>query len=168
MSVLSVLAAFLFADSPRPVIADSAPDVFLEAYSKSKSVWFESVLFTFGMYDSDYHLDRALVFRASETTTERDQKGDSDLYVVFFLTVGLRTSDILAIPESELIPDSVKSWEDNGYGRFTIVGERCRPQEMDECDRIDARLTIALEQGSPKVVGGAFGEFPGYKLIPEQ
>ena len=166
MSALLSLISLLLVDSPRPIIPDSAADLFLESYSKSQSATFKRVFIVSGQFDSDYHADKALIFSfADPGKASREKRG---IYIVAFLTVGSSTSEVLFISEAAILAGSISGWEDNGYGMFSIIGQRCLPSNTGSCEPVPARITVAVEDGSPRVLGGRYGRDPRYKLAPEK
>ena len=165
MSALLSFISLLLVDSPRPIIPDTAADFFLESYAESRSANFERLFLVSGQFDSDYHWDKALVFRPSDL--EKTSKEERGVYIVAFLSVGFRTSEVLFIPEDELLPDSVSGSEGHGYGRFSIIGQRCLPRNTGPCEPVSARVTVSFEDGVPRILGGRYGENPRYTLAPE-
>ena len=165
MNVLLSLVSILLVDSPRPIIPDSAADLFLESYSKSQSATFKRLFLVSGQFDSDYHSDKVLIFSLADLgKASREKRG---IYIVAFLTVGFSTSEVLFISEDEILADSISGWEDNGYGNFSIIGQRCLPSNTGSCEPVPARITVAVEDGLPRVLGGRYGKNPRHKLVPE-
>ena len=158
MTIILAITTLIGLDPPRPTIGPFAIDVFLEERAATDDSKAKKLFVTSGQFDDDFHRDIALVY----TLEKQDQPSEKPdgLYVVAFLTEGFLTSNILYIPRSEIIPESVRGWSSAGYGKFSIEGSRYMTGDDPCCPSALVSLTIRIKDREPVLIEGSFTRNP--------
>ena len=147
--MIDVLAflSFFSADEPRRAINDAGVRVFIESQRPENAGLGKVVATASGYFDSDSFRDKLVVYSYEKTSAPGDRA--HGLYVVAFFTEDFATSDILFIPATEILPESVRQYSSDGSG-LVIRGKRHLPDDDGCCP--SAIVSIALSVVDGKVV----------------
>jgi hypothetical protein len=77
------------------------------------------------------------------------------MYVVAFLTENFDTTDILFIPESEIVPDTIREYSGRG-GELTVTGKKRLPGDAMCCPSATASITLTVEDGRVVILNGQY------------
>ncbi len=106
-----------------------------------------------GYFDSDSFPDKLAVYSYENRSTLGDRV--HGLYAVAFLTEGFETTDILYIPATEMIPESVRGYSSNG-SEVVIRGKRHLPGDDECCPSAIASIALGVVKGKVVVLKGEY------------
>ena len=98
------LLALLIADEPRRAIDDGGIQLFIESQRTANSGPGKILATASGSYDDDAYADKLVIYTYQQGSAQGDEW--HGLFAVAFLTKNFETTDVLFIPEAEIIPDS--------------------------------------------------------------
>ena len=123
------LLAILSFDEPRRIIDNTGVQTFIESQRPEDAGPGKVVATAGGYFDGDAYPDRLVVY-AYENNSDSNNR-DYGLYAVAFFTEDFGTSDIVFIPGTDIIPQSVHRYSSDGR-ELVIRGTR-HLQDDDEC-----------------------------------
>ena len=144
---LAPLTFFLSIDEAPRAIDDGGVRVFIESHRPENAGTGKVIATVSGHFDSDSFPDKLAVYSYENISTSGDLA--HGLYAVAFFTENFGTSDILFIPATEIIPESVRQYSSDG-SELEIRGKRHLPGD-DDCSP-SAIASIALWVADGKVV----------------
>jgi hypothetical protein len=145
---LSLIACFAI-DAPRPAIDNAGVGIFIESKRPENAGPGKVVASAGGRFDSDPFPDKLVVYFYEKGPTPGERA--HGLYVVAFFTEGFATSDILFIPEAQLIPESVRGYSSRG-GELVIRGKRRLPGDDECCPSGIASIALWVVDGKVLVL----------------
>ncbi|MGI9232945.1 MAG: hypothetical protein ACR2RD_04880, partial [Woeseiaceae bacterium] len=107
-----VLSSFVLADEPRRAIDNNGVQLFIESQRTEQNGPGRILASSNGYYDGDSHPDRLVVY----TYEHGPNRGDKayGMFAVAFLTENFETTDILFIPESEMVSEAFRGYSSDG------------------------------------------------------
>ena len=148
-----VLSSFALADEPRRAIDDTGVQLFIESQRTEQNGPGRILASSSGYYDGDSHPDRLVVY----TYEHGPNRGDKayGMYAVAFLTENFETTDILFIPESEMVSERFRGYSSDGT-RLVITGEKRLPGDNMCCPSAIASITLTIVDGQVVILNGEY------------
>lgn len=141
------------ADEPRRVIDPLAVQIFIES-QRTEQNGPGKVLARFeGSFDGDAYTDMLVVYTYEHGPNHGDKA--FGMFVVAFLTENFDTTDVLFIPESEMVPDTLRQYSSRG-NELTITGKKRIPGDAMCCPSAIVSITLAVEDKRVVVLSGEF------------
>lgn len=147
------LLTFFPIDEPRRAIDDGGIRIFIESQRPENAGPGKVVATAGGYFDSDSFSDKLVVYLYENGPTLGDRA--HGLYGVAFLTEGFETSDILYIPATEMIPESVRGYSSDG-SELVIRGKRHLPGDDECCPSAIASIALWVVKGKVVVLRGEY------------
>lgn len=140
-------------DQPRRAIDDYGIELFIESHRTADSGPGKIVASATGNYDDDAYADELVIY----TYQPRLAQGDASqgLFAVAFLTQNFETTDVLFIPEAEIIPASLHQYSSNGT-ELIIRGNRRLPGDVMCCPSASVSITLSVEDGKIVIRKGEY------------
>lgn len=106
-----------------------------------------------GYYDGDAYPDKLVVY----TYEHGPNRGDKafGIFAVAFLTENFDTTDVLFIPESEIVPETLREYTSRG-NKLVITGKKRLPSDANCCPTGVVSITLAVERGRVVVLNGEY------------
>lgn len=150
------LLTFFSADEPRRAIDDGGIRIFIELQRPENAGLGEVVATAGGHFDGDSFPDRLVVYSYESTSGDRAH----GLYAVAFFTEDFDTSDILFIPATEIIPESVHGYSSDG-SELVIRGKRHLPGNDTCCPSANVSIALWVADGKVLVLRGEYSQTTG-------
>jgi hypothetical protein len=144
---------FALADEPRRVIDDGGIRIFIESYRPANAGPGKVVATAGGHFDGDSFSDKLVVYSYENKSASGDRA--HGLHAVAFLTEGFETTDILFIPATEIIPESVRRYSSDG-SELVIRGKRHLPGDDECCPSAIASIALWVVKGKVVVLKGEY------------
>lgn len=151
------LLAFFSIDEPRRVVDRSGVEIFIESHRPENAGPGEVIATASGYFDGDSFPDKLAVYYYENTSTSGDWV--HGLYAVAFFTEDFETSDILFIPATEVIPESVREYSSDG-SQLEIKGKRNLPGDDECCPSAIASIALWVADGKVVVLRGEYRQPP--------
>jgi len=148
-----VLSSFALADEPRRAIDNSGVQLFIESQRTEQNGPDRILASSSGHYDGDSHPDRLVVY----TYEHGPNRGDKayGMFAVAFLTENFETTDILLIPESEMVSERIREYSSDGT-KLVITGEKRLPGDNMCCPSAIASITLTVVDGQVVILNGEY------------
>ena len=143
IAFLSLLAILSF-DEPRRIIDDTGVQIFIESQRPKDAGPGKLVAAAGGHFDGDAHPDRLVVYSYENNSSSGNR--DHGLYAVAFFTEDFETSDIVFIPGTDIIPQSVHGYSSDGK-ELVIEGTRHLPGDDECCPSAIASIALWVVDG---------------------
>jgi hypothetical protein len=152
---LSLLAIASF-DEPRRIIDMTGVQIFIESQRPKEAGPGKVVALTGGYFDDDAHPDRLVVYTYEHRSSSSNR--NHGLYAVAFFTEEFETSDIVFIPEADIIPQSVHGYSSDGK-ELVIRGLRHLPGDDECCPSASASIALWVVDGEVVVLRSEYSRF---------
>ena len=141
------------ADEPRRVIDHGAVQIFIESQRTEQNGPRKILATDSGYYDGDSFPDKLVIY----TYEHGPSRGDRVLgiFAVAFLTEGFETTDVLFIPEAEMVPDRLLEYSSRG-NELVITGEKRLPGDAMCCPSAIASITFTVADGKVVILKGEY------------
>ena len=106
-----------------------------------------------GYFDGDSFPDKLAVYSYENKSAPGDRA--HGLHAVAFLTEDFETTDILFIPATEIIPESVHGYSSDG-SELVIRGKRHLPGDDECCPSAIASIALWVVKGKVVVLKGEY------------
>ena len=148
-----VMSGFSLADEPLRVIDNTGVQLFIESQRTEQNGPGKILASSNGHYDGDSYPDRLVVY----TYEHGPNRGDKafGMFAVAFLTESLGTSDILFIPESEMVWETLREYSSDGT-KLVITGGRRIPGDAMCCPSAITSITLTVIDGQVVVLNGEY------------
>lgn len=147
------LLVLLIADEPRRAIDDYGIQLFIESQRAANSGPGEILARASGNYDDDAYADELAIYTYRQGSIQGDKS--HGLFAVAFLTKNFETTDVLFIPESEMIPDSLRQYSSDGT-ELVILGKRRLPGDAMRCPSAIVSIVLSVEEGKVVIRKGEY------------
>lgn len=148
-----VVSNIALADEPRRVIDPLAVQVFIESQRTEQNGPGKVLARNNGHYDGDSFPDRLVVYTYEHGPNHGDKA--FGMFVVAFLTESFDTTDVLFIPETELVPDTLREYSSRG-NELTVVGKKRLPGDAMCCPSATASITLTVADGQVVILKGEY------------
>lgn len=141
------------ADEPQRVVDPLAVQVFIESQRTEQNGPGKVLATARGNYDGDAYPDKLVVY----TYEHGPNRGDKafGIFAVAFLTENFDTTDVLFIPESEIVPETLREYTSRG-NMLVITGKKRLPSDANCCPTGVVSITLAVERGRVVVFNGEY------------
>ena len=148
-----VVCNIALADEPRRAIDPLAVHVFIESQRTEQNGPGKVLARNSSNYDSDSYPDKLVVY----TYEHGPNHGDKvfGMFVVAFLTESFDTTDVLFIPETEMVPDTIREYSARG-NELTVTGKKRLPGDAMCCPSAIASITLTVADGRVVVLRGEY------------
>ena len=143
LDILSLLAILSF-DEPRRIIDNTGLQIFIESQRPKDAGPGRVVASAGGYFDGDAHPDRLVVYAYDNNS--RSSNRNHGLYAVAFFTEDFETSDVVFIPGTDIIPQSVHGYSSDGK-ELVIRGTRHLPGDDECCPSAIASIALWVVDG---------------------
>lgn len=143
----------MLADEPRRVIDPLAVQVFIESQRTEQNGPGKVLAQNSGDYDGDSYPDRLVVYTYEHGPGHGDKT--FGMFVVAFLTENFDTTDVLFIPEAEMVPDTLRGYSAHGP-ELTVTGKKRLPGDAMCCPSATASITFAVTDGRVVILKGEY------------
>ena len=140
-------------DEPHRAIDDYGIELFIESQRTAESGPGKIVASARGNYDGDAYADELVIYTYQQGPAQG--AASQGLFAVAFLTQNFETTDVLFIPETEIIPDSLHRYSSNGT-ELTIRGNRLLPGDAMCCPSAIVSIVLSVEDGSVVIRRGEY------------
>ena len=143
----------VFADEPQRTIDAEAVQVFIESRRTEQNGPGKVLAKASGHYDDDAFPDQLVVY----TYEHGPNRGDRTfgMFAVAFLTENFDTTDVVFIPEADLIPGTLREYSSRG-GELTVTGRKRLPGDAMCCPSATVSITLTVEDGRVLVLKGEY------------
>ena len=148
-----VVSNITLADEPRRVIDPLAVHVFIESQRTEQNGPGKVLARNSGNYDGDSYPDRLVVYTYEHGPNHGDKA--FGMFVVAFLTESFDTTDVLFIPEAEMVPDTLRGYSSRG-NELTVRGKKRLPGDAMCCPSAIASITFTVTDGRVVVLKGEY------------
>ena len=148
---------FALADEPRRAIDDAGIQRFIESHRTEQNGPGKILASSGGYYDGDSYPDKLVIY-TYEHGPNRGNKAFG-MFAVAFLTENFSTTDILFIPESEMVWETLRQYSSDGK-TLTISGERRLPGDAMCCPSAITSITVTVEGDQVVVLKGEYRRKP--------
>ena len=147
------MSGFLFADEPRRVIDNTGVQLFIESQRTEQNGPGKILASSSGHYDGDSHPDRLVIY----TYEHGPNRGDKafGMFAVAFLTENFETTDILFIPESEMVWETLREYSSDGT-ELVITGEKRLPGDAMCCPSAITSIALTVVDGQVVILSGEY------------
>ncbi len=151
--LLLVLSSFALANEPRRAIDNSGVQLFIESHRTEQNGPGRILASSNGYYDGDSHPDRLVIY----TYEHGPNRGDKayGMFAVAFLTENFGTTDILFIPESEMVSERFRGYSSDGT-KLVIKGEKRLPGDNMCCPSAIASITLTVVDRQVVILNGEY------------
>ena len=146
-----------FADEPRRAIDLLAVPVFIESQRTGQNGPGKVLVQTSGHFDGDAYGDILAVYTYEHGPNHGDKA--FGMFVVAFLTENFATTEVLFIPESEMVPATVRQYSVRD-SELTLTGKKRLPGDAMCCPSGIASITFAVTDGRVVVLRGEYHGHP--------
>lgn len=148
-----VLSNFALADEPRRVIDNIGVQIFIESQRTEQNGPGKILASSSGYYDGDSYPDRLVIY----TYEHGPNRGDKayGMFAVAFLTENFETTDVLFIPESEMVSERFREYSSDG-AELVITGEKRLPGDAMCCPSAIASITLTVADGQVVILNGKY------------
>ncbi|MEX0976091.1 MAG: hypothetical protein WDZ50_03225 [Woeseia sp.] len=147
------LLALSIADEPRRGIDDHGIELFIESQRTVDSGPGKILASTSGLFDDDVYADKLVVYTYRRTSAQASKP--HGLFAVAFLTENFETTDVLFIPESEIVPDSLREYSSDGT-ELVIRGRKRLPGDSMCCPSAIVSIVLSVKGGEVVVLKGNY------------
>lgn len=154
---IGVLFVLLTADEPIRAINDDGIQMFIESHRTSSNGPGKILAKASGLYDSDSYPDKLVIY----TYEHGPNCGDRvhGMFAVAFLTESFDTTEILFIPEAELVPDTLREYSYGG-NELNIIGKKSMPGDPMCCPTAITSITLSVVNGKVVILKGDYRRQP--------
>jgi hypothetical protein len=154
---IDILLVLLIADEPVRAIDDGGIQMFIESHRTPGNGPGKILAAASGLYDSDSYADKLIVY----TYETEPNYGDRvhGMFAVAFLTESFDTTEILFIPEAELIPGTLREYSFGG-NELIITGRKRLPGDPMCCPSAIASITLSVVDGKVVILKGDYRRQP--------
>ena len=150
------MSNFAFADEPRRVIDHGAVQIFMESQRTEHNGPAKVLVTSGGDYNGDSIADKLVMY----TYEHGPNHGDKvfGMYVVAFVSEAggfHKTTDVLFIPEAEMIPERLLEYSSSG-NTTVVTGEKRVPGDAMCCPSAIASIAFSVEDGKVVILKGEF------------
>jgi len=141
------------ADEPRRAIDPLAVQVFIESQRTEQNGPGKVLARSSGHYDGDSFPDKLVVY----TYEHGPNRGDKafGMFAVAFLTENFDTTDVLFIPEAEMVPDTLREYSSHG-NELTVIGKKRLPGDNMCCPSATTSIILTVTDGRVVVLKGEY------------
>ena len=148
-----VVSNIALADEPRRVIGPLAVQVFIESQRTEQNGPGKVLARDSGHYDRDSFPDKLVVYTYEHGPNHGDKA--FGMFVVAFLTESFDTTDVLFIPEAEMVPDTLLEYSTRG-NELTVTGKKRLPGDAMCCPSAIASITFTVADGRVVILKGEY------------
>ena len=148
-----VVSNIAIADEPRRVIDNAGVQIFIESQRTEQNGPGKILASSSGHYDGDSYPDRLVIYTYEHGPNHGDKA--YAMYAVAFLTENFETTDVLFIPESEMVSERLLEYSSDGT-ELVITGEKRLPGDRNCCPSAIASITLTVTDGQVVVVKGEY------------
>lgn len=147
------LSNLAFSDEPRRIVDSLAVQVFIESQRTEQNGPGKVLATAGGYYDGDAYPDTLVVY----TYEHGPNRGDKafGIFAAAFLTENFDTTDVLFIPESEIVPETLREYTSRG-NKLVITGRKRLPSDANCCPTGVVSITLAVERGRVVILNGEY------------
>lgn len=143
IELVGLLFPFVIGE-PWRTIDNYAVKIFVEAHRPEDSGPGKVLATASGYYDGDAFADKLVVYTYERGPGQpHEPRG---LFAVGFLTDGFERTDLLFIPESEIVPSSLREYSHDGTS-LEIRGKKRLPSDAECCPSADVTIILAVKNG---------------------
>lgn len=153
MIELLALLSLSIADEPRRAIDDHGIQLFIELQRTADSGPGQILASTSGHFDDDVYGDQLVVYAYHPISAKSDKP--HGLFAVAFLTKDFQTTDVLFIPETEIIPESLREYSSDGT-ELVIRGRKWLPGDSKCCPSAIVSIVLSVEDGKVVILKGHY------------
>ena len=126
------------------MIDHAAIEVFIESQRTDQNGSGKILAIVSGYYDSDSSPDSLVVYAYEHGPNPGDKA--HEMFSVAFLTESFETTDILIIPETDMVPHSLLEYSSHGNG-LILTGEKRLSGDAMCCPSAVAFITLTVSDG---------------------
>ena len=141
------------ADELRRVIDNAGVQIFIESQRTEQNGPGKILASSSGYYDGDSYPDRLVIYTYEHGPNHGDKA--YAMYAVAFLTENSETTDVLLIPESEMVSERLLEYSSDGT-ELVITGEKRLPGDNNCCPSAIASITLTVANGQVVIVKGEY------------
>ncbi|MDJ0940058.1 MAG: hypothetical protein QNJ00_09860 [Woeseiaceae bacterium] len=152
-----VLGSTALGDEPRRAIDSVGIQLFIESHRSERHGPGKILASSRGYYDGDSYPDRLVIY----TYGHGPNRGDKDhgMYAVAFLTDNFENTQVLFIPESEMLSSGISGYSSDGT-ELVITGEKRLPGDAMCCPSAIASIALTVADGQVVVLNGEYRRQP--------
>ena len=147
------LLALLIADEPNRAIDDGGIQLFIESQRTANSGPGKILATASGSYDDDAYADKLVIYTYQQGSAQGDEW--HGLFAVAFLTKNFETTDVLFIPEAEIIPDSLRQYSSDGT-ELVIRAKKRLPGDAMCCPSAIVSIVLSVKDGKVVILKGEY------------
>ena len=148
-----VMCNVALADEPRRAVNHLTVELFIESQRTEQNGPGKILAENSGDYDGDSHPDKLVVYTYGHGPNHGDKT--FGMFAVAFLTESFDTTDVLFIPEAEMVPDTIREYSARGP-ELTVIGKKRLPGDAMCCPSAIASITLTVADGRIVVLRGEY------------
>jgi len=148
-----VLGNITLADEPRRAISPATVQLFIESQRTEQNGPGKVLAQNSGYYDGDSYSDKLVVYTYEHGPSHGDKT--FGMFVVAFLTENFDTTDVLFIPETEMVPDTLREYSARGP-ELTVTGKKRLPGDAMCYPSAIASITLTVADGRVVILKGEY------------